>query len=93
MKKVLAALAVSVALTGTAFAQAKIQVGYGYNKKTITGSRVQVLDRETGEILSATPFAYTTTRTGVDLKSGRPIEVAEKTHVMTAVPSRAPTAI
>jgi lanthanide-dependent methanol dehydrogenase len=32
---------------------------------------VYVLDRATGEILSATPFAHITTSTGVDLKTGR----------------------
>jgi lanthanide-dependent methanol dehydrogenase len=37
-----------------------------------------VLDRETGEVLSADPFVYTTAATGVDLKTGRPIEVEEK---------------
>jgi PQQ-dependent dehydrogenase (methanol/ethanol family) len=34
-----------------------------------------VIDRTTGEVLSAQPFAYVTTRTGVDLKTGRPNEV------------------
>ena len=37
-----------------------------------------VIDRGTGEVLSATPFTYVTTRTGVDLATGRPQEVAEK---------------
>jgi PQQ-dependent dehydrogenase (methanol/ethanol family) len=32
---------------------------------------VYVLDRATGEVLSATPFAYITTSKGVDLKTGR----------------------
>jgi PQQ-dependent dehydrogenase (methanol/ethanol family) len=32
---------------------------------------VYVLDRTTGEVLSAAPFAYVTTSTGVDLKTGR----------------------
>jgi lanthanide-dependent methanol dehydrogenase len=32
---------------------------------------VYVLDRSTGEVLSATPFVHVTTSTGVDLKSGR----------------------
>ncbi|MFL5259343.1 MAG: methanol/ethanol family PQQ-dependent dehydrogenase [Hyphomicrobiales bacterium] len=32
---------------------------------------VYVLDRTTGEVLSAEPFAYITTSTGVDLKTGR----------------------
>jgi PQQ-dependent dehydrogenase (methanol/ethanol family) len=39
---------------------------------------VYVLDRLTGEVLSAEPFVPITTTAGVDLKSGRPIEVAEK---------------
>ena len=33
-----------------------------------------VLDRATGEVLSADPFGYITTTKGVDLKTGRPIE-------------------
>jgi lanthanide-dependent methanol dehydrogenase len=32
---------------------------------------VYVLDRQTGEVLSARPFVHVTTSTGVDLKSGR----------------------
>jgi PQQ-dependent dehydrogenase (methanol/ethanol family) len=39
---------------------------------------VYVLDRATGEVLSATPFAYITTSKGVDLKTGRLIPVEEK---------------
>jgi PQQ-dependent dehydrogenase (methanol/ethanol family) len=39
---------------------------------------VYVLDRATGEVLSATPFAYNTVSKGVDLKTGRLIPVAEK---------------
>jgi PQQ-dependent dehydrogenase (methanol/ethanol family) len=39
---------------------------------------VYVLDRATGEMLSAEPFGHITTTKGVDLKSGRPIEVPEK---------------
>ena len=42
---------------------------------------IYVLDRETGEVLSADPFAYITTTKGVDLKSGRPIENPEKAPV------------
>jgi PQQ-dependent dehydrogenase (methanol/ethanol family) len=37
-----------------------------------------VLDRVTGQVLSADPFAYITTSKGVDLKSGRLIPVHEK---------------
>jgi glucose dehydrogenase len=37
-----------------------------------------VFDRQTGEILSAEPFAFTNTSTGVDLKTGRPTMVEEK---------------
>jgi PQQ-dependent dehydrogenase (methanol/ethanol family) len=37
-----------------------------------------VLDRETGEVLSATPFVHITSSTGVDLKTGRLIPVKEK---------------
>jgi lanthanide-dependent methanol dehydrogenase len=39
---------------------------------------VYVLDRQTGEVLSADPYGYITTTKGVDLKTGRPIEVPEK---------------
>lgn len=39
---------------------------------------VYVLDRETGEVLSADPFVHTTAATGVDLSTGRPIEVESK---------------
>ena len=52
-----------------------------------------VLDRATGEVLSATPFVRVTTRTGVDLKTGRPMEVAEKTpHVGRIVRDICPAA-
>jgi PQQ-dependent dehydrogenase (methanol/ethanol family) len=37
-----------------------------------------VLDRESGEVISATPFVHITSSTGVDLKSGRLIHVKEK---------------
>lgn len=39
---------------------------------------VYVIDRGTGEVLSATPYVHITTTKGVDLKTGRPMEVAEK---------------
>jgi PQQ-dependent dehydrogenase (methanol/ethanol family) len=37
-----------------------------------------VIDRVTGEVLSADPYSYITTTSGIDLKTGRPIEVKEK---------------
>jgi lanthanide-dependent methanol dehydrogenase len=37
-----------------------------------------VLDRTTGEVLSADPFVHVTSTKGIDLKSGRPIENEEK---------------
>ena len=37
-----------------------------------------VMDRATGEVLSATPFVHITSSTGVDLKTGRLIPVKEK---------------
>jgi PQQ-dependent dehydrogenase (methanol/ethanol family) len=40
-----------------------------------------VFDRQTGEILSAEPFAFINTSTGIDLKTGRPQMVAEKKPV------------
>ena len=39
---------------------------------------VYVIDRATGEVLSADPFVHITSTKGVDLKSGRPIENQEK---------------
>jgi PQQ-dependent dehydrogenase (methanol/ethanol family) len=39
---------------------------------------VYVLDRATGEVLSATPYVYITSTKGVDLQTGRPVEVEEK---------------
>ncbi|HKU59951.1 MAG TPA: methanol/ethanol family PQQ-dependent dehydrogenase [Gemmatimonadales bacterium] len=39
---------------------------------------VYVMDRATGEVLSADPFGYITTSKGIDLKTGRPIEVKDK---------------
>jgi PQQ-dependent dehydrogenase (methanol/ethanol family) len=39
---------------------------------------VYVVDRATGEVLSADPFGYITSTKGIDLKTGRPIEVEEK---------------
>ena len=39
---------------------------------------IYVLDRTTGEVLSADPYGYITTSKGVDLKTGRPIYVPEK---------------
>ena len=39
---------------------------------------IYVLDRVTGEVLSADPYGYITISKGIDLKTGRPIEVPEK---------------
>ena len=40
-----------------------------------------VFDRQTGQVLSAEPFAFTNTSKGVDLQTGRPIMVEEKKPV------------
>ncbi|MEA2723781.1 MAG: lanthanide-dependent methanol dehydrogenase [Gemmatimonadales bacterium] len=40
---------------------------------------VYILDRATGEVLSADPYGFITTSRGVDLQTGRLIEVSEKT--------------
>ena len=40
---------------------------------------VYVMDRATGQVLSATPFGHITSTRGVDLKTGRIREVVEKT--------------
>lgn len=37
-----------------------------------------VVDRASGEVLSAKPFGYITTTRGIDLSTGRPVEVEEK---------------
>ena len=37
-----------------------------------------VVDRITGEVISADPYGYITTTRGIDLKTGRPVEVPEK---------------
>ena len=37
-----------------------------------------VLDRITGEVLSADPYEYITVTRGIDLGTGRPVEVEEK---------------
>jgi PQQ-dependent dehydrogenase (methanol/ethanol family) len=39
---------------------------------------IYVLDRATGEVLSADPYGFITSTKGIDLKTGRPIEVPEK---------------
>jgi hypothetical protein len=46
-----------------------------------------VVDRASGEILSATPFVHVTTTTGIDLKTGRPVEVEEKRPGFGKVPA------
>jgi PQQ-dependent dehydrogenase (methanol/ethanol family) len=46
---------------------------------------VYVMDRATGEVLSATPFAYVNTSTGVDLASGRLNVRADKAPVLGKV--------
>jgi PQQ-dependent dehydrogenase (methanol/ethanol family) len=46
---------------------------------------VYVLDRATGEVLSATPFVHITSSKGVDLQTGRLIPNEEKTPVMGKV--------
>src|SRR5687767_4966703 len=43
---------------------------------------IYVLDRETGEVLSATPFVHITSSTGVDLQTGRLIPAPEKAPEM-----------
>ena len=52
-----------------------LPIGGGAPRKVIVSPErngyVYVLDRATGEVLSATPFAHLTTTRGVDLKTGR----------------------
>jgi len=42
-----------------------------------------VLDRRTGELLSATPFAYTNWASHVDMKTGRPVETGKADYSKT----------
>ncbi len=55
----------------------------GQNRKALLRAErngyIYVMDREKGEVLSATPFVRVTTSKGVDLKTGRLIENDEKT--------------
>ncbi|HEX3554111.1 MAG TPA: PQQ-binding-like beta-propeller repeat protein, partial [Thermoanaerobaculia bacterium] len=57
---------------------------------------VYVLDRVTGEVLSANPFVHVTSSQGVDLKTGRLIEAADKQtgfgHIVRDVCPAAPGA-
>ena len=46
---------------------------------------VYVLDRATGEVLSAKPFVHITASTGIDLKTGRPTGEEAKTPVLGKV--------
>ena len=46
---------------------------------------VYVMDRATGEVLSATPFAHQTATKGVDLKTGHLVHIEEKKPVMGKV--------
>jgi lanthanide-dependent methanol dehydrogenase len=54
----------------------------GQTRKTLVrperNGYVYVLDRTTGQVLSATPYVHNTSSKGVDLKSGRLIPVKEK---------------
>jgi len=45
-----------------------------------------ILDAATGELISANPFAKQTWTTGVDMKTGRPIEVPEARYNVTGKP-------
>jgi PQQ-dependent dehydrogenase (methanol/ethanol family) len=44
-----------------------------------------VFDRQTGEILSAEPYAFTNSSKGVDMKTGRPMMVDEKKPITNRV--------
>src|SRR5205085_1189711 len=46
---------------------------------------IYVLDRATGQVLSATPYGHITTTLGVDLKAGRPILAPDKAPAVGAV--------
>lgn len=54
---------------------------------------IYLLDRTTGQVLSADPFVYQTAHSGFDLKNGRPIPVKEKEpHVGKVVRDICPAA-
>jgi lanthanide-dependent methanol dehydrogenase len=58
-----------------------LPIGGGMRKTLVRPERngfVYVLDRATGEVLSADPFVHVTVTHGIDYKTGRPIEVADK---------------
>ena len=44
-----------------------------------------VMDRTTGQVISADPFVHVTSTKGIDLKTGRPIENTEKTPHLGSV--------
>jgi PQQ-dependent dehydrogenase (methanol/ethanol family) len=46
---------------------------------------VYVMDRTTGQVLSADPFVHITSTTGIDLQNGRPIENHDKQPVLGQV--------
>ncbi len=54
----------------------------GFTRKVLVrpdrNGYIYVIDRTTGQVLSATPYVYTTTTKGVDLKTGQLIHVDEK---------------
>ena len=58
-----------------------VPAGAGTRKVLVRAERngyMYVLDRTTGEILSATPFGYITSSKGVDLKTGRLVVATDK---------------
>jgi lanthanide-dependent methanol dehydrogenase len=61
----------------------------GATRKTLLRANrdgyVYVIDRTTGEVLSADAFVHVTSTKGIDLKKGRPIENPEKTPVLGKV--------
>ena len=76
-----------------------LEVGGRMRKTLVRPERdgyVYVIDRTTGEVLSANPFGYVNSTKGVDLKTGRLIEVKEKEpkvgHVVRDICPAAPGA-
>ncbi|HEX2780409.1 MAG TPA: methanol/ethanol family PQQ-dependent dehydrogenase [Gemmatimonadaceae bacterium] len=65
-----------------------IDTGAGTRNVLVRAERngyMYVLDRRTGEILSATPYGYITSSKGVDLKSGRLVVADDKIPQMAKV--------
>jgi lanthanide-dependent methanol dehydrogenase len=65
-----------------------LQLGGGMRRVMLRADRngyVYVVDRTTGQVISADPFVHITSTKGVNLETGRPIENEEKTPILGKV--------